>query len=316
MNNNSPFVSIIVPTKNRNDFLCRAIKSIINQTFYDWECIIIDDNSDIPVNKSISHLVKNDQRFTLIRNSYTQFASKSRNIGIKKARGKLIAFLDDDDYWDKEKLSSQINFMTKNNFEVSYCWSTLIDSENNFSFREPNLSGNIFDLMLDGQPLCNCSTFLASKDALESVGLFNNLLKRGNDGDLIRKLSKNYQIGLLKKRLVFYQIDTRGTNISVNNQIGIKRSLKSYKYRLYFFKEALINRPIQYANINLEIARCYAKLNMFKMSLKYFLKSFKIYTLSFKNYFSKIIRVFLLIILVIFRKSTNSLNLIFNFFRK
>ena len=53
--------------------------------------------------------------------------------------------------------------MVENNYKVSYCWSTLIESENKFSFREPEIYGNIFDLMLDGQPLCNCSTFMASK---------------------------------------------------------------------------------------------------------------------------------------------------------
>ena len=93
--------------------------------------------------------------------------------------------------------------MIKNNFEVTYCWTTLIDSEKNLSVREPEISGNIFDLMLDGQPLCNCSFFIVSKEALMKVGCFNTLLKRGNDGDLIRKLSATYQIGLLKKEVSF-----------------------------------------------------------------------------------------------------------------
>ena len=312
MKNKELFVSIVVPTKDRPDYLYRAIKSILNQTYKNWECIVIDDNSKIPATKSIGDLINNDKRFTLIRNKKSEFASKSRNIGIHKSKGELIAFLDDDDYWDKNKLSEQLEFMIKNNFEVTYCWTNLIDSDNNLKIREPNISGNIFDLMLDEQPLCNCSTFIVSKEALMKVGYFNTLLKRGNDGDLIRKLSAKYQIGLLKKRLVFYQINSRGTNISTNNKIGIKRSLKSYKYRLYFFKKDLINRPLKYANINLEIARCYAKLNMLKMSLKYFLKALKVFTICFNKTFYKIIRVFILIIFIIFRKSKNNLKLIFN----
>ena len=132
-------ISIILPTKDRHKYLCRAIKIIIDQTYPNWECIIIDDNSEIPVIESQNHLIKDDERFILIRNSYSHFASKSRNLGIKKAKGKFIAFLDDDDYWDKDKLKLQINFMVENNYEVSYCWSTLIESENKFSFREPEI---------------------------------------------------------------------------------------------------------------------------------------------------------------------------------
>ena len=291
-------ISIIVPTKDRHQYLCRAIKSIIDQTYTNWECLIIDDNSEIPVIENLNNLIKGDERFILIRNSYPHFASQSRNLGIKKAKGKFIAFLDDDDYWDKDKLKLQVNYMVEKNYKVSYCWSTLIEPENKFSFREPEIYGNIFDLMLDGQPLCNCSTFMASKSALKNVRCFNKFLKRGNDGDLIRKLSERYQIGVLKKRLVFYQVNTEGTNISTNNVIGIKRSLKSYKYRLYFFKKDLINRPIQYANINLEIARCYAKLNIFDMSLKYFIKSLKSYVLLLKRIIFKVIRIFCLILLI------------------
>ena len=291
-------ISIIIPTNNRSAYLSRAVRSIINQTYNNWECIIIDDNSIEGAEVTLKNIIKNDKRFKIIRNKKTKFASESRNIGIRQAKGKFIAFLDDDDYWIDNKLELQMNFMLKNNLSVSYCWSYIINKDSSISFREPIFNGNIFDLMLDDQPLCNCSTFIVEKQSLENVGLFNKLLKRGNDGDLMRKLSRYNHIGVLKKKLVYYQVDTDGKNISTNNKLGIKRSLKSYKYRLLYFKNDLSQRPTKLANIYLEISKCYSKLGLYKISTQYFFKASNLYLTYFLKIVLKLIKALLLIILI------------------
>lgn len=302
MKNREILVSIIIPTFNRGDFLIRAVKSVLNQDFRDWECIIIDDNSLIPAAEILKNIIHQDNRFKIIRNSKNKFISESRNIGIQYSQGNYIAFLDDDDYWHHQKLNLQLDFMKRNNYGVSYCWSIIINKNNKKTFRQPFLEGNIFDLMLADQPLCNCSTLVAKKKILEETGGFNKLLKRGNDGDLLRRLSQYNKIGVLKENLVYYQVNTNNTNISLNNNIGIKRSLKSYKYRLVLFKKEIKNRPIIYSLICLEISKCYAKLGNFNMALRYFINFARIQISNMILISWRLLKIFCLIICIPFFK--------------
>ena len=299
---NKPLVSIIIPTCNRPEYLIRSIKSVISQTFSFWECIIIDDCSKVSAKKVLKEFLELDKRFKIIRNSTPKFASEARNIGIRSSQGFYIAFLDDDDYWHSEKLQKQINFMQRNKYKVSYCWAYILKKNDEITVREPYLEGNIFDLMLAGQPLCNCSTLIAEKKVIEDIGGFNKLLRRGNDGDLIRRLSQFHHIGLLKEKLVYYQVETKGLNISTNNKIGIKRSLKSYRYRLNFFNKEIKNRPFIKALIYLEISNCYAKIGFSKIATKYFLTSIKIIIPEIYIFLNKIIRNILLILFIPLKK--------------
>ena len=299
---NKTLVSIIIPTFNRPFYLIRAVKSVIEQSYKNWECIIVDDNSPISAKDTLKDLITLDQRISIIKNERTKFASESRNIGISNSKGNYIAFLDDDDYWQKDKLKLQLKYMEEFNYKISYSWSYIINRNNKITVREPQLEGNIFDLMLSGQPLCNCSTVIVEKQILEKIGGFNKYLKRGNDGDLLRRLSQFYKIGLVKKKLVFYQVNTQGTNISQNNEVGIKRSLKSYKYRLKFFNKEIKSRPIVYSHICLEISKCYAKLGILNMATIYLSESLKIRIKYFLSSINNYLRIILLITLIPFFK--------------
>jgi glycosyltransferase involved in cell wall biosynthesis len=100
-----PLVSVIIPTHNRNHLLKRAILSVYDQTFKDYEIIVVDDTwSTLP-------LYKNHPAVRFIHIPQTPYPGVSRNAGIKAARGKYIAFLDDDDYWYCNKLKRQISFL-------------------------------------------------------------------------------------------------------------------------------------------------------------------------------------------------------------
>ena len=113
-------VSIIVPVYNAEKFIEDTIKTIMEQTYKNWEALFIDDQSvDDSVNIIKRYTIINNQ-IKLIKNSENKGAAISRNNGIKQARGKYIAFLDADDLWDKEKLEKQINFMKKNDCAFSF----------------------------------------------------------------------------------------------------------------------------------------------------------------------------------------------------
>lgn len=113
-------VSIIIPVYNAEKFLYNTISTVLNQTYSNWELILVNDCSTDSSVKIIKEYVKKDKRIKLVNNKTNSKAAISRNNGIKKAKGKYICFLDADDLWDKEKLEKQINFMKKNNCAFSF----------------------------------------------------------------------------------------------------------------------------------------------------------------------------------------------------
>ena len=104
-------ISIVIPTYNRVDFLPKAIQSVLNQTYRNWEMIIVDDGST----DNTEEIVKGykESRIQYIVHKYNLGLSAARNTGIKKSRGEYIAFLDSDDEWFPEKISCQMNIFQK-----------------------------------------------------------------------------------------------------------------------------------------------------------------------------------------------------------
>src|SRR4030042_3601558 len=106
------FISVIIPVFNRENELKRALTSVINQTYQNFEIIIIDDCS----NNDIYNIIKsfNDKRIKFFKNTENKGVSYSRNTGIKNSQYDIICFLDSDDEWFKDKLKLQIDFLKKN----------------------------------------------------------------------------------------------------------------------------------------------------------------------------------------------------------
>ncbi len=112
-------IDIIMPNYNKGKFIDKAIKSVINQSFKNWRLFIVDDNSS-DNSKEIILKYKKDKRIKLFFLKKNKGPSYCRNLAIQKSKSKYIAFLDSDDYWTKEKLISQLNFMIKNKFYFTF----------------------------------------------------------------------------------------------------------------------------------------------------------------------------------------------------
>ena len=124
---NKPEVSIVMPSYNSAEFLEEAIKSVINQSFINWELIIIDDCSSDTSRDIILEYQEKDPRITSIFNNNNSGSGFSRNRGIELASGKWIAFLDSDDVWRSNKLENQIAFANERNAVFCHCGFELID---------------------------------------------------------------------------------------------------------------------------------------------------------------------------------------------
>lgn len=125
----SDLVSIIMPSFNTGEYIKEAIYSILNQTYINFELIIVDDKSSdnsVDIIKSIK-----DKRIKLLINESNKGAAYSRNRALKEAKGRWIAFLDSDDIWLPTKLEKQINFMINNNYYFTYSKYEEFNIDNN-----------------------------------------------------------------------------------------------------------------------------------------------------------------------------------------
>lgn len=112
-------VSIIMPSYNTAQFISETIHSVLNQTYSNWELIIVDDCSKDNTDEVVAAFLS-DPRIRYLKNEVNSGAALSRNYALREAKGKWIAFLDSDDLWEPEKLEKQLAFMKENGYAFSY----------------------------------------------------------------------------------------------------------------------------------------------------------------------------------------------------
>lgn len=125
-------VSIITPNYNGASYIIDAIESALNQTWLNWEMIIIDDCSTDKSVSIIKKYIEKESRIKLFSLEKNVGPANARNIGIDHAIGQFIAFLDSDDRWLSTKLEKQIDFMQKNNLVLTFSSYEIINFQNNF----------------------------------------------------------------------------------------------------------------------------------------------------------------------------------------
>lgn len=190
----NPKVSIILPTYNRSGCLERAIKSVQDQSFTDWELIIIDDASTDETPVILKKWGECDRRIRIFRNNENVFnrfgIAKSLNRGLEMSRGKYVARLDDDDYWcDSEKIKIQTEFLDKHHDYVLCGGGVIvIDEKENEIFRyfKSEEDKKIRERALFANPFSHTTTLFLREAAIE-VGGYDDL-RYAEDWDLWLRL--------------------------------------------------------------------------------------------------------------------------------
>ena len=131
-------VSIIMPYFKKKKYINQAIDSVIKQTYKNFELIIIYDDENKEDLNFLKKIIKKDKRIKLYINKKNLGVGRSRNKGIKLSKGSLIAFLDSDDLWTRNKLKRQIFFMKKNLLDISHTSFHIINSNNKIIFALKN----------------------------------------------------------------------------------------------------------------------------------------------------------------------------------
>ena len=196
-------VSIITPNWNCAKYIGETVRSVLEQTYQNWEMIIIDDCSNDNSDLVVDPYLKDDKRIKLLKTQKNSGAAIARNYGLREAKGRWIAFLDSDDLWLPDKLEKQVAFMAENGYAFSYHDYTEIDEEG-----QPlgiYVSGikkvNAFDMYSCCWP--GCLSVMYDQDKIGLIQI--NDVKKNNDTALWLKVVRKAPCYLLKENLAYYR---------------------------------------------------------------------------------------------------------------
>ncbi|WP_318411633.1 glycosyltransferase family 2 protein [Photobacterium leiognathi] len=218
-------VSIITPIYNAEKYIIETIESVINQTYKNWEYILVDDCSTDNTVNLINDSFRNDSRIKVISSPSNGGAGLARNIGLEKASSNYIAFLDSDDLWSPTKLEKQIEFMQANNSAIVHCSYSFIDEESKSIPGRVNVSKYVDLNSYMKNTEIGMSTSLINRNIVGDFRL--NPMRTRQDTKLwITLLGKGFIANGLDDDLVLYRI--RHGQISGNKFVIAWRTLKLY----------------------------------------------------------------------------------------
>lgn len=217
-------VSIVMPSYNTAKYIADSIKSVQDQTYPNWELIIVDDCSTDDTDKIVESI--QDQRIRYIKNETNSGAAFSRNRALREAKGRWIAFLDSDDLWKTEKLEKQIRFMEENRYAFSYTNYEEIDADGkkkNVIITGPKVISKtgMFNYCWPG-----CLTVMYDQKKIGLIQIEN--IKKNNDYAMWLKVCKKAECYLIDEVLAEYRRGRKGS-ISTNSYV----ELIKWHYRLY-----------------------------------------------------------------------------------
>lgn len=194
-------VSVVMPTYKRSEKLTRAIESVLNQTYRDLELLLVNDNepSDEYTQELIKRIepYKDDKRLCLIMQEKHINGAVARNVGIKQARGEYIAFLDDDDWWEKEKIERQIDVLKTldSTWGGVSCKFTLYNQEGKVIGKSPKYQdGYIYKDILYLLSDVATGTLLLRRECLDEAKYFDEKLLRHQDLQLLVDFTVKYKL--------------------------------------------------------------------------------------------------------------------------
>lgn len=230
-------VSVIMPSFNHGKYISKAIESVLNQTFNDFELIISDDCS---MDNSVDEIFKHkDGRIKVNIFDENQGAAINTNFLIKEAKGKYIALINSDDIWVKDKLEKQVKFLENNSsYGACFTWASFIDeNDNNIMnnikiFEQPNRTQAnwLKHLYINGNCLCHPSILIKS-EVYQSIGDYNITLRQLPDFDLWIRLIKKYNINIIQENLVLHRrFISQGENTSAPTIKNSVRDVNESRY--------------------------------------------------------------------------------------
>jgi len=237
-------ISVIMTTFNWENFIKDTIISILNQTYTNFEFIIVNDNSNDNTENIINDFLKIDKRIKYIKNKKNLWAAEWRNIWIKLSKWDYIAIIDDDDLWDKNKLEKQINFINNyknfinivwviwtNWYEIDKEWKIIWEINNKITDKEIKNNILVYNQFIHSSVIYNKSILDKIYKERWCYFLKNNLTE---DHELILKIWINNKLLNLDEKLTYYRVHNNWIS-KLNNILLYKEKLKlTFRYSKYY----------------------------------------------------------------------------------
>ena len=251
--------SIILPTFNRGHMIHLAIESVLNQTYKDWELIIVDDGSTDKTKDVIEKFIEKDNRIKYLQQKNKE-RSAARNKGIKEANGEWICFLDSDDVYHSSHLHEFHNFINNNDSKKGLYFSGLSYGKYSEDFEEYDLThkNNIEFIFLNtiGTPRACVHKSILLKHQ------FNEKIRIGEDRELWSRILKNYPLFFHKKK-TFIEVEHSNRSINLGSE---KESLQTLKYILKTIKIKRAVKKKILSNSIFNISKMYLRKNQRTMA--------------------------------------------------
>lgn len=245
-----PKVSVVIPAYNAMTYLPDTLNSVLQQTFSDFEVLIIDDGSTDHIQAWVAQNIT-DSRVRLIAQA-NQGLSAARNTGIANAQGEYVAFLDADDLWKPTKLEVQVHYLDNNPaVGLVYNWIAVIDAEGKLTGKvwRGDIEGDVLAEVLQ-RNIIDCPSVLVRRKCFEDVGVFDRTLRSVEDWDMWIRIATRYHFGVTREALVYYRQHT--SNMSKNWRVMeqafhqvIEKSFQSVPSELQYLR----NNSLGYANL-------------------------------------------------------------------
>ena len=270
-------VSVVIPTYQRPaEMVMRAVHSVLSQTLPPAEVIVVDDSppgycGSEDIKQAIVNLNRGD--VILVRHEQNQGACAARNTGIVKAKGELIAFLDDDDEWLPEKLEKQTPLFADETVGLVYCDMTkIVLAKDGSVLRRQRRGPSFFKGMVQKRLACNnfigsTSAVVVRKKCFDDVGLFQVELQSCQDFDMWLRISEKYAVDFVAEELVNYFCHgNEQISNNPNKRIqGIELLLETHR--------ALYRRhPVAFSGLKYQVGRNYKKLGDNRKAILLFVK--------------------------------------------
>lgn len=279
-----PKVSVIIPAYNCAKFIDQTIKSVQNQTYEDWELLLIDDGSTDDTSRVVTSIQSQDPRVRYIYQPNFGASTRAKNVGLKESIGQYVAFLDHDDEWLPNKITRHLEIFENpsfNNVGLSATNIMIVNKEDGsrLEHKMPQ-RGESLERLLERNFIFCSSGVMVRREVIERVGFFDENFKLGDDWDMWLRIALVSELAYIYEPLYYFNRHS-GT---VTNNIKTQIRIEDYEYGIKKHFEVYKRYPKQLSYRLLTMGRVCYIAGARKKGLLFFLKSIKANPIEWRAY--------------------------------
>ena len=223
----NPTVSIVLPSYNGEKYIEESIKSVIDQSFTDWELIIVDDNSNDNTGLIADNYTKIDNRISVIHNDNNEKLPEALNIGFRNARGKYYTWTSDDNKYLCNALEEMVEYL-ENNIHIDMVCTNMLIFDNNWKFIRENVQYDDQKMYLEDTV---GASFMYRKEIVDRIGEYKREFFCVEDYEYwVRILESGLKIGYLKGAYYLYRVHNESLTISKRETVQKQQRLMYLKH--------------------------------------------------------------------------------------